>query len=348
MKAARLHGPLDMRVEEISEPESPQKGEVLLKIKAVGICGSDLHMYQDGRIGDTIFATPLVIGHEFMGEVIALGEAPIGGDHQSLQIGQRVAVDPSCPCYQCEMCETGHPNLCPNHSFYGVYPTNGAMQSCMVVQARNCFPLPDNLSNAAGTLLETLGVAIHTLDLAKLKVANSVAVIGCGPVGMLILKLAQIYGAMPVYAFDKLAWRVEKAREWGAIAYNVNEVDPVATIMKETNGRGVDLVVEAAWANESVQVAADIARIGGKIVLVGIPGDDRLTMQHSTPRRKGLTMLAVRRMKHTYPRAIKLATSGLLNLDDLVSHNFSLDETPMAFAKNNNYEEGVNKIILNL
>ena len=348
MKAARLHGPYDMRVEEISEPEDPKAGEVMLKIRAVGICRSDLHMYQDGRIGDTIFSSPLVIGHEFMGEVTAIGEGALDGNHQPLKLGQRVAVDPSVPCYHCEMCETGHPNLCPNHSFYGVYPTNGAMQSCMVVRSRNCFPLPDSVSNASGTLLETLGVAIHTLDLAKLKVASSIAVIGCGPVGMLILKLAHVYGAMPVFAFDKLAWRVEKAREWGAIAYNVNEVDPVATIMKETNGRGVDVAIEAAWANESLQVAADVARIGGKVIMVGIPSDDRLSIQHSTARRKGLSMLAVRRMKHTYPRAIKLATSGLLKLDDLVSHNYPLDETPMAFAKNDKYEDGVNKIILNL
>jgi L-iditol 2-dehydrogenase len=348
MKAARLYGPLDMRVEEIDEPDSPKKGEILLKIRAVGICGSDLHMYQDGRIGDTVFSSPLVIGHEFMGEVIALGEDALDGNQQPLEIGQRVAVDPSSPCWHCEQCEQGHPNLCPNHSFYGVYPTNGAMQSCMIVNARNCFPIPDSISNGAGTLLETLGVAIHTLDLAKLKIANSVAVIGCGPVGLLILKLAKLAGAMPLFAFDKLAWRVEKAREWGAKAYNVNDCDPLATIMQETQGRGVDIVIEAAWANESVQLAADMVRIGGRIVLVGIPGDDRLTLQHSTARRKGLTIMAVRRMKHTYPRAIKLATSGMLNLDELISHNFSLDETPLAFAKNTNYEEGINKIILNL
>jgi L-iditol 2-dehydrogenase len=127
----------------------------------------------------------------------------------------------------------------------------------------------------------------------------------------------------------------------------VNEQDPLEAVMKATKGRGVDTVIEAAWAGESVQLAADTAKLGGKLVLVGIPSNDRLDMQHSTARRKGLTLLAARRMKHTYPRAIQLATSGLINLDELVSHHFPLTDASKAFAKNIAYEEGIHKIILN-
>jgi L-iditol 2-dehydrogenase len=217
MKAVLLHGPHDLRLEEMADPPSPKAGEVLIRIGAVGICGSDLHMYEDGRIGDTVYETPLVLGHEFMGTVTALGENALDGNQEALKIGQRVAVDPNSPCYHCEMCEQGYPNLCPNHTFYGVYPTNGAMKECMIVNARNCFPLPDNISNAAGTMLETLGVAIHAIDLARARVGTSMAVIGCGPVGLLITKLALVAGHTPVFAFDKLAWRVEKAREFGAL-----------------------------------------------------------------------------------------------------------------------------------
>lgn len=346
MKSARLHGPRDLRIEDISDPTAPRAGEVLIRVGAVGICGSDLHMYADGRIGDTVFSSPLVLGHEFMGTVTAVGEGALDGYQNPLHEGQRVAVDPSSPCYHCEMCEQGHPNLCPNHTFYGVYPTNGALQECMIVNARNCFPIPDSISDGGGTLLETLGIAIHSIDLGKLRVANSVAVIGCGPVGMLILRLAKVAGAAPVFAFDKLPWRVEKARQWGAQAYNVNEVDPLQTLMDATSGRGVDVVFEAAWADESVQLAADMARIGGRVVLVGIPGDDRLQLQHSTARRKGLTLMMVRRMKHTYPRAIQLATSGAVDLDDLISETVTLDQASAAFKKNNDYEEGVQKIVI--
>jgi L-iditol 2-dehydrogenase len=348
MKAVLLHGPHDLRLEEVADPPSPKAGEVLIKVGAVGICGSDLHMYEDGRIGDTVYSSPLVLGHEFMGIVTALGENALDGNQEALKVGQRVAIDPNSPCYHCESCEQGHPNLCPNHTFYGVYPTNGAMRDCMIVNARNCFPIPDSISNAAGTMLETLGVAIHAIDLARARVGTSMAVIGCGPVGLLITKLALVTGHTPVFAFDKLAWRVKKAREFGAVAFNVTEQDPLEAVMQATKGRGVDVVIEAAWAGESVQLAADMAKLGGKIVLVGIPSDDRLGMQHSTARRKGLTFLAARRMKHTYPRAIQLATSGLINLDELVSHHFPLAETAKAFAKNMAYEDGIHKIVLDV
>ncbi len=348
MKSARLHGPRDVRIEEINEPGSPGTGDVLLRVGAVGICGSDLHMYADGRIGDTVFSSPLVLGHEFMGTILEAGVAAMDGNHQPLHIGQRVAVDPSSPCNHCEMCEQGHPNLCPNHTFYGVYPTNGALQERMIVHAHNCFPIPESVGDGAGTLLETLGVAIHAVDLGKLRIANTVAVIGCGPVGMLILKLAKLAGSAEVYAFDKFPWRVEKARQWGAQAYNVHKVDPLQTVLNETHGRGADVVFEAAWADESVQLAADMARVGGRLVLVGIPGDDRLFMHHSTARRKGLTIMMARRMKHTYPRAIHLATSGALDLDDLISETVALQDTPAAFQKNLNYDEGVQKIIIKI
>lgn len=348
MKAARLHGAHDIRVDTVSDPGVVGPGDVLIRVGAVGICGSDLHMYVDGRIGDTKFDSPLILGHEFMGEILAVGDGAVGGHHQPLSVGQRVAVDPATPCMRCEVCEMGHPNLCPNHTFYGVYPTHGALCECMIVHGHNCFPIPDSISDGAGTLLETLGVAIHAVDLGHLRVADSVAVIGCGPVGLLILRLAKLAGSTPVYAFDKLPWRIEKARESGATAWNVDEVDPVAVLHEATGGRGVDVVFEAAWADHSVQMAADMARVGGRLVLVGIPGDDQLHMRHGTARRKGLSIIMARRMKHTYPRAIKLATSSAIELDDLVSHHVTLDDVPHAFEMNSRYEDNVLKIIVDI
>ena len=347
MKAARLYGKKDIRLDDVAEPPAPGSGEILIRVGAVGVCGSDLHTYEDARIGDTELGSPLILGHEFMGEVIAVGENAKDGHFEALQVGQRVAVDPCTPCWECEMCEQGHPNLCLHHTFYGLYPHDGALQECMIVNARNCFPMPDSVSDAAGTILETLGVAIHAVDLGQLKVANSVAVIGCGPVGLLILRLAKLAGATPLYAFDKFDWRVEKAREWGAdAAWSVDSTDAREALNEATNGRGVDVVFEAAWADHSVQMAADMVRVGGRVVLVGIPGDDNLQMQHSTARRKGLTIMMSRRMKHTYPRAIALATSGQMDLDDLVSHHLPLADTPKAFEMNHAYEDGVHKIVI--
>lgn len=347
MQVARLHGPKDIRIASEAPPPAPGRGEVLLNIGAVGLCGSDLHMYETGRIGYTEIAKPFILGHEFMGEVTALGPEALDGAHQPLQVGQRVAVEPAVPCWRCELCEHGHPNLCPHHHFYGLFPEDGALREQMVVSARNCFPMPDSLSDDAGPLLETLGVAIHAIDLSKIRIGSTVAVIGAGPVGLLIARLAALAGAAQIFAFDKLDWRLQKACDWGATAaFNVDRRDPVQAVMDQTRGRGVDVAIEAAWADHSVQQAADMARYGGRLTLVGIPPDDQLRLKHSAARRKGLTIIMSRRMKHTYPRAIALATSGKVNLQELVSHRFALDETAQAYASNAAYEEDLNKVIL--
>ncbi len=347
MQVARLHGPKDIRIGSDVAPTAPRPGEVTLKIRTVGVCGSDLHMYETGRIGYTTIAEPFILGHEFMGEVIALGDDALDGNHQPLQIGQRVAVEPAVPCWRCELCEHGHPNLCPNHYFYGLFPDAGALREQMIVSARNCFPMPESLSDDVGPLLETLGIAIHAIDLSKIRIGSTVAVIGVGPVGLLIMRLAVLAGASQVFVFDKLDWRLQKACDWGATqAKNVDRCDPVAFVNDVTGGRGVDIAIEAAWADHSVQQAVDMSRNGGRLVLVGVSSDDKLEMKHSVARRKGLTIVMSRRMKHTYPRAIELATSGKVKLDELVSHRFDLSQTAQAFASNFAYEEGINKVIL--
>ncbi len=347
MQVARLHGPKDIRIADEPAPPLPGPGEVTLKIKTVGLCGSDLHMYETGRIGYTVASQPFILGHEFMGEVVAVGADALDGAHQPLKVGQRVAVEPAVPCWRCELCEKGHPNLCPNHYFYGLFPEDGALRERMNVSARNCFRMPDSLSDEVGPLLETLGVAIHAIDLSKIRIGSSVAVLGAGPVGLLITRLAALAGASKVFAFDKLDWRVNKARAWGAAhAFNVDDCDPAEVVRDLTGGRGVDVAIEAAWSDHSVQQAADMARYGGRLVIVGIAPDDQLRLQHSVARRKGLTIMMSRRMKHTYPRAIELAMSRKVKLEELVSHCFDLSQTSQAYASNAAYERGLNKVIL--
>lgn len=200
-------------------------------------------------------------------------------------------------------------------------------------------------------LLEPLGIGIHAVDLAKIKVATCVAVIGAGCIGLILIKLAAMSGAHPIYAFDKFRWRAEKALTWGATeAFTLDDGDSAEIIMEKTAGRGVDVVFEAAWADESVNTAARMAKLGGRVVLVGIPGDDNLQLQHSQARRKGLDIRMSRRMKHTYPRAIQLATQHAkrIDLDDLISHRFSLAEAPQAFAMNLAYRDDVQKVIIDV
>lgn len=351
MLAARLYGARDIRVENVPEPAAPGSGKVMIRVKAVGVCGSDLHTYLDGRIGDTAVQAPLVLGHEFGGEVIAVGPDALDGYGEPLRPGQRVAVDPATPCLRCEMCEMGHPNLCRRLHFCGLWPDDGALQERMICEAHSCFPVPEAITDAGAALLEPLGVALHAVDLGKLQVARSVAILGCGPIGLLILRLARLSGADPIYAFDCYPWRAEKARAWGATdAWALDAGSPVEIIQKQTGGRGVDVVFEAAWADHSVEQAVEIARLGGRVILVGIPSDDQIVMKHSVARRKGLTIKMSRRMKHTYPRAIHLATTErvAVDLEGLVSHRFSLRETAQAFALNTAYEPGVHKIVIGI
>ena len=348
MLAARLYGARDLRIEQIPEVSEPRDGQVRIDVTAVGVCGSDLHTYIDGRIGSTTVDEPLVLGHEFAGIITAIGGNARDGEDHPLQVGQRVAVDPATPCWRCEFCETGHPNLCNRLHFCGLFPDDGSLRQHMIVEARSCFPVPDNMSDASAALLEPLGVAIHAVDLAKIKLGDTVLVIGCGAIGLLLIKLARLSGAHQVIAFDPHDWRVEKAKSWGATDAYTNQLDPVARVDALTHQRGVDVVFEAAWGGEAIQQAAHMARLGGRVVLVGIPGEDHMTMRHSVARRKGLTVLFSRRMKHTYPRAIRLVESGSLDLDDLISHRFSLQQADKAFALNAVYGDNVQKVLIHV
>jgi L-iditol 2-dehydrogenase len=342
-EAVRLHGPHDLRLETAAPLDGPGAGQVRLRVGSVGVCGSDLHMYETGRIGNIVIESPLVLGHEFGGIVVDAAADAIDGLGQPLLAGARVAVDPAVPCWHCRQCEEGHPNLCPHHYFYGVWPDDGALRGEMIVEARNCFPVPESMSEAAVALLETLGVAVHSIDLGKLRIGDGAGVVGCGPVGLLLVRLAKLAGASPILVWDKHPWRVAKAIALGADDGWVVAPDGTPSGPKAPD---LDVGFEAAWADTSVQHTAEIVRPGGRLVLVGIPGDDRLYLSHGTARRKGLTIRMARRMKHTYPRAIALARTGQVDLDDLVTHRFALARTADAYAMNMRYPEGLLKAVI--
>jgi len=348
MLAARLHGPEDLRVERVRRPSAPGRGQVLLRVKTTGICGSDLHSYQDARIGDTPIAGPLVLGHEFSGVVEAVGPDSLDGYFQRLKPGMRVAVDPAQPCGHCELCEKGHPNLCCNLAFCGNFPYGGSLCERMHMPARSCFPVSRKIDDEAAALLEPLGVAIHAVDLARLRVGCSVAILGTGPIGLLILQIARLTGADPIFVTDKFPWRLKLAQKWGGIPIRYDREDATRRVLKETHGRGVDVAIEAAWAEESVTQAAEMARLGGRLLVVGISGSNRLELNASVARRKGLTIIMSRRMKHTYPRAIRLVQTGQVDLSFLVSHRFSLARAAEAFALNAAYGSGVIKVVVDI
>jgi L-iditol 2-dehydrogenase len=341
MRAARLHGIHDLRLEDLARPK-PGPGEVLLKVASVGVCGSDVHYYEEGRIGDAVVTAPIIMGHEFSAWIAGLGAGVEG-----LEVGQLAAVEPAIHCRECESCRNGHPNLCPDVRFCGTPPIDGVFAEYTIMPAENCFPLPAGFGPEEGAMLEPLGIAIHTVDLAHLKAGQTVAVLGAGPIGLLTAAVAKAAGAGEIYMTEPLADRRKFALDYVAdVVLNPEETDVVAEITRLTGGRGVDVAFEAAGALETPDQAAAIACPGGVVVIAGIPSVDTMTMKASTARRKGLTIKLVRRMKHTYPRAIRMVQKGMVDVKPLVTHLFPLERIADAFAMVVDYDDGVLRALI--
>jgi len=336
MRALKLHGQHDLRIANEPMPR-PQSGEVLLRIRSVTICRSDLHWYEYGRIGDTISEKPLILGHEFCGEVVQM---PPG--LEGIRPGDLVAVDPAVSCGRCRYCREGNPNLCANLLFAGIPPMDGGLQEYMTYRPEFLYPLPAGFSADDGALLEPLGVAIHAWDLGRLRVGETVAIVGCGPIGLLLVQLALISGAARILAVEPLAYRRDSAARLGAVVLSPED-DLAARAAEHTGGHGVDVAIEVAGTLSAQEQAAQMVKRGGTVVLIGIPPQDRLLMTHHLVRRKGLTIKLDRRMKLTYPRAIALVERGMIDLSSMITHRFSLEKADAAFRMVRDYSDRVLK-----
>lgn len=336
MTAARIHGAGDVRVETVPCP-SAGPDELLLAVAAVGLCGSDHHYYRGGGIGTARITTPLILGHEIAARIVD-GHPGLG-----LSPGTLVAVDPARSCGCCEWCRRGHPNLCPGVRFAGSPPdVQGALAEYLVASRAALYPVPPSLSAAAAGLLEPLGVAIHALDLARLRPLDTVAVLGAGPIGLLLLQVARLAGAGAVYVVDPIPRRAELARVLGADETGSSW----EAVLEWTEGRGVDTVIEATDSAAAPDQATRVVRIGGQVVLVGIPEQEEFSLSASVVRRKGLTIRMVRRMGEVYPWAIRLAASGRVLLEPLISHRYALAQAPDAFALQADHRDEVVKVVV--
>lgn len=330
MNAAFIHGIKDMRLGTMPKPEA-KEDELLLRVRSVGVCGSDLHYYLEKGIGSAQIKEPLVLGHEFSAEVVDERAEQFG-----FRRGQLVAVDPAKFCYKCEWCERGHHNLCPNVEFTGAPPFHGAMREYISVSPKQIFPVPDGFSPDDAVMLEPLGIALHALDLAKLKPMASVAVLGCGTIGLLILQVAKLCGAGTLYAVDPLEYRLDIAKELGADVVVKSHQD----VLNQTNGRGTDVVIEATNSPIGPRHATEAVAIGGEVILVGIPEGDEFSLTASLVRRKGLTIKLSRRMGNVYPRCIQMIHKKLIQTASIITHHFPLAQTPEAFAIQAEHRDG--------
>lgn len=319
MLVARLFGPGDLRLTDEAPTESPGHEWSRVAVSSVGICGSDLHWFLEGGIGEVALEAPVVPGHEFAG-VASTGS----------YAGQRVAVDPAIPCGECERCRASQGNLCPGVRFAGHSDLDGALREELWWPDSLLHPLPDSIGDDAGALLEPLGVAIQAVDVGGVAPGDDVLVVGAGPIGVLAADVARRAGASRVFVSEPLAHRRETAVRFGADGVWSPEAT-AAAIEEATGGRGVDVGIEMAGNDDAIGTAVTCARPGARVALGGIPSASHSHFPAAPARRKGLTFAMVRRMHETYPRAIRYAASGL-DLGALVTASFPLADAARAFA----------------
>lgn len=325
MKVAVMEGIGKMGFEEREIPK-PKDDEVLVKLEYVGICGSDLHYYETGAIGDYIVEPPFVLGHEPGGVVVEVGK-----NVSHLKVGDRVALEPGKTCGHCEFCKEGKYNLCPDVVFFATPPVDGVFQEYVAHEADLCFKLPENVSTLEGALIEPLAVGFHAAIQGDAHLGQKAVVMGAGCIGLVSMMALKARGVSEVFVVDIMDKRLEKAMELGATAViNGAKEDVEEKVKALTGGKGADLVIETAGTEITTRQAIHIAKKGSNIVLVGYSKSGEMTLPMSLVLDKELTFKTVFRYRHIYPMAIEAVAAGKVNLKGIVTNVFSLDEAQEA------------------
>lgn len=325
MKVVYLTRPGKMEIVEEPVPK-PASGQVLVKIEYNGICGSDVHFFKDGRVGDCVLQDKFVLGHEVSGTVVELGEGADG-----LQVGDRVALEPGYSCGKCEFCKTGRYNLCPDVRFFAAPPVSGALQEYVVHPADMCFKLPDNVSTMEGALVEPLSVGLHAAALGSVGLGQSVVILGAGCIGLVTMLAAKARGASNIIVVDLHEKRLEFAREMGADHTIHAQSEDVLKRIHEILGDGPDVVFETAGSPATIAQTAHIVKRGGTIVLVGMSAQSEIHYNFFQIMEKEATIKCVFRYRNLYPTAIAAIAGGRINVKQIVTHEFTLDESNLAF-----------------
>jgi L-iditol 2-dehydrogenase len=342
MKAAVLTGIRTIEVREVPEPTLKTDSDVLLRVKAVGICGSDLQYYSAGKIGSNMVQFPFIIGHECVAEV-----EEVGSGVANVKKGDRVVVDPAVSCGTCDQCLQGRPNTCRNLRFFGCPgQLEGSLTEFILLPASNCYPLKEGIEPKLSILAEPLSIGIYSLRLLGDLGASSIAILGVGPIGLSVGLAAMELGIDKIYTTDKIDDRLEASQEAGAIwTGNPDRSDIVQNIL-EIEPQGLDAVFECCGDQAALDQAVELLKPGGKLMIVGIPESDRITFDAHRIRRKEIAIQNVRRQNECIPAAINLIARKKSDLNFMVTHSFRLEETQMAFELVENYRDGVIKAII--
>lgn len=324
--------------------EPPGPGEVQVRVRAVGICGSDVHNFTEGSVGDQPTLYPMVIGHEPTGEIVKLGPGASG-----VSIGDKAVLEPAHYCYHCEFCLSGRHNVCSHLKFLSTPGNPGFFREFVNLPLTNVLPVPKGLTLAQATLFEPMAIILHSINLGQFKFGETVAVFGAGPIGLCTIVGLKLAGAKRIWSIEPLAHRGALAKELGAdVVINPNETDPVQEIMRDTGKRGVDIAFDCATKNGSINQAIDVTRNAGRTVITGIPSEVETFVNVHTLRRKEVTLYNVRRSNHETEMALEIMEEHPKACAALVTHTRPLDEIQSSFEMLERYEDGVAKVVLTL
>ncbi|KID41965.1 NAD(P)-dependent alcohol dehydrogenase [Fructilactobacillus fructivorans] len=316
--------------------------DVLIKVVAVGICGSDVHYYDQGHIGNFVVKKPLILGHESSGVIVAVGDKVT-----KFKRGDRVAMEPGVPCGHCEACRTGHYNLCPNMQFMATPPVNGDLTQFIVYPQDFVYPIPENVSYEEATLNEPLSVGVHATQKLGVDVGSSVLISGMGPIGLLAILAAKAHGADQIIVSDAEQSRLDVAKKLGATnAVNIKNADVLDTVKTLTNGVGVDYAIEASGTVPGEQTSLHALKRGGKVAYIGVPTTDQTPLDVPFMTDHETTIMGIFRYCNNYQTGLKILAKNTKLVDNLLTNFYPLDQTKAALEKSRTDKSNSIKVII--
>lgn len=344
MKAAVLTGIRQMEVREVPDPKITKDTDVLLRIEKVGVCGSDVHYFETGRIGSQVVKFPYIVGHECAATVAAVGRGV-----RRVKVGEPVVVEPAVSCHDCDQCRRGRENTCFHLRFLGTPGQgDGCLSEFLVMPEECCFPIQGKITIEQGVLCEPLAIGVYSVQQSRVPRRADVAILGAGPIGLSCMVCAQAEGVGACYVTEKIDDRIKVAEKGGATwVGNPLKEDVVAAILKR-RPLGLDVVYECAGQQETIDQGVDLLRAGGTLMLIGIPREDRVSFSIDKIRRKEITIINVRRQNGCTQAALDLQASGKVNADFMVTHRFPLDQIQEAFELVAGYRDGAVKALIEM
>lgn len=344
MKSWKLTGINKLELMEVPEPGSPGPGQLLLKIEITGVCGSDIHYYNTGRIGEQMVKYPFTVGHECAATVLKAGEGTSG-----FIPGDRVAVDPAMPCQQCDQCLAGREHTCRNLKFLGCPgQAEGCLSEMIMMPEESCYRIPDGMSFEEAAFAEPFSIGYYAVQLSRIRQGDRIAVLGAGPIGDSVLMSAREAGAGSIHVTDKIIRRLDIASQIGALmVYNADKSDIVKSIIAQEPAM-LDLVFECCGQQEALDQAIELLKPGGKLMIIGIPEFERWSFRADTARRKEISIIHVRRQNGCMQPALDFINEGRVDTDLLITHSFPFSKTKEAFDLVAEYGDGVLKALIDL